>query len=89
MLGSSVKEQKVPIDLDLKVLDQDIEISITDLTIEITQIVIIRTTQPQMTIIKIGTEAILYPMEIEDHFTRQISNAIPKQASQKNISILQ
>ena len=53
-------------------MDQEIEISIIDLTIKITQIVKILTTQPQTTIIKIGTEAILYPIEIEDHFHRTI-----------------
>ena len=70
ILDSSIIEQIVSIDLDLKVLDQ--EISITDLTIKITQINIILTTQPQITIIKIGTEAILYPIEIEDHFHKTI-----------------
>ena len=72
ILDSSIIEQIVSIDLDLKVLDQEIEISIKNLTIKITQIVIILTTQPQITIIKIGTEAILYPIEIEDHFHKTI-----------------
>ena len=72
ILDSSITEQIVSVDLDLKVLDQEIEISIIDLTIKITQIVIILTTQPQTTIIKIGTEAILYPIEIEDHFHKTI-----------------
>ena len=72
ILDSSIIEQIVSIDLDLKVLDQEIEISIIDLTIKIPQIVIILTTQPQITIIKIGTEAILYPNEIEDHFNKTI-----------------
>ena len=72
ILDSSIIEQIVSIDLDLEVLDQEIEISIIDLTIKITQIVIILTTQPQITIIKIGTEAILYPIETEDHFHKNI-----------------
>ena len=72
ILDSSIIEQIVSIDLDLKVLDQEIEISISDLTVKITQIVIILTTQPQITIIKIGTKAILYPIEIEDHFHKTI-----------------
>ena len=72
ILDSSIIEQIVSIDLDLKVLDQEIEISIIDLTIRITQIVIILTTLPQITIIKIGTEAILYPIEIEDQFHKTI-----------------
>ena len=52
ILDSSIIEQIVSIDLDLKVLDQEIEISIIDLTIKLTQIVIILTTRPQITIIK-------------------------------------
>ena len=72
ILDSSIIEQIVSIDLDLKVLDQEVEISIIDLTIRITQIVIILTTLPQITIIKIGTEAILYPIEIEDKFHKTI-----------------
>ena len=72
ILDSLIIEQIVSIDLDLKVLDQEIEISITDLAIKITQINIILTTQPQITKIKIGTEAILYPIEIEDHFHKTI-----------------
>ena len=39
ILDSSIIEQIVSIDLDLKVLDQELEISITDSTIKITQIV--------------------------------------------------
>ena len=65
-------KQTFSIDLDLKVLYQEIEISITDLMINITQIVRIRTTQLQITIINIGTEAILYPIEIKDHFHKTI-----------------
>ena len=72
ILDSSIIEQTFSIDLDLKVLDQEIEISITDLMINITQIVRIRTTQLQITIINIGTEAILYPIEIKDHFHKTI-----------------
>ena len=72
ILDSSITEQIVSIDLDIKVLDQEIEFSIIDLTIKITQIVIILTTQPQTTIIKLGTEAFLYPIEIEDHFHKTI-----------------
>ena len=49
-----------------------VEILKIDLTIKITQIFIILTTQPQITIIKIGTEAILYPIEIEDRFHKTI-----------------
>ena len=72
ILDSSITEQIVSIDLDLKVLDQETEISIIDLTIKITQIVVILTTKPQTTIIKIGTEAILYPIEMEDRFHKTI-----------------
>ena len=53
-------------------MDQEIEISIIDLTIKITQIVIICTTETQITTIKMGTEAILYPFEIEDLFHKTI-----------------
>ena len=72
ILDSSIIEQIVSIDLDLKVLDKEIELSLTDLTIKITRTVIIFTLQPQITIIKIGTEAILYPIEIKDHFHKTI-----------------
>ena len=61
----------VSIDLDLKVLDQEIEILIIDLTTKITHFIVL-TTPPQLTINKIGTEAILYPIEIEDHFQKTI-----------------
>ena len=71
ILDSSIIEQIVSIDLDLKVLDQEIEILIIDLTIKITHFIIL-TTPPQLAIIKIGTEAILYPIEIEDHFHKTI-----------------
>ena len=77
ILDNSILEI-LSIDLDLKILDQEIEISIIDSTIKITRIVIISTTQTQIITIKKGTEAILYPFEIEDLFHKTIIERDPK-----------